>query len=739
MTTTLTPTSTDPQPQPVPAPARRSRPELVALAVLLLGTAALYLVDLGASGWANSYYAAAVQAGTRSWEAMLFGSLDAGNVITVDKPPASLWLMAASGRIFGFSAWSMLVPQALCGVGAVGLLYAAVRRVAGWVPALLAGAVLALTPVAALMFRFNNPDALLVLLMVAAAYATVRAIERAGTRWLLLAGVCIGFAFLAKMLQSFIVLPALVLAYLVCAPTTFWRRVRQLLGAAAAVVVSAGWYVALVELWPAASRPYIGGSQGNSLLELAVGYNGLSRIFGRERGTSPGATGGPGGMVGGPAGGATGAGPGGAAGTIPGGPAGVPGAGGGFPGGGPGGGFGGGPGGGFGGAPGLTRLFNTEIGGQIGWLLPTALALLIIGLWWTRRRPRTDPMRASLLLWGGWTVVTALVFSLAEGTFHAYYTVALAPGVAALVGLGGYLVWQRRGSLAGRVTGAVLVAGTAAVAWVLLGRSAAFLPWLRWVIVGAAAVTALALLVRGGRRWAATVALAAALIGLAAPAAYAVQTAATPHTGSIPLAGPSTGDGSGRTRGMPGGGMPGGGMAGGGMAGGGMAGGPGAAEGGNAALVAVLQQAGTRWSAATGGAQSGASLALASGTDVMSIGGFTGSDPAPTLAQFQAWVAAGDVRYFVEGGGPGGGMFGRGRQDAAQGTAAGGAAQGGAAQGGAAQGGAAQGTTQGDGRDAARPGRGGAASEITAWVQQTFPSSTVDGRTVYDLSRPIGS
>ena len=416
--------------------------------MLLAGTAALYLVDLGASGFANSYYAAAVQAMTRSWEAFLFGSLDAGNVITVDKPPASLWLMAASARIFGFSSWSMLVPQALLGVGSVALLYAAVRRVAGWVPALLAGAVLALTPVAALMFRFNNPDALLVLLMVAAAYATVRAIERAGTRWLLLAGVFIGFAFLAKMAQGFIVLPALVLAYLVAAPTGFWRRIRQLLGAAAAVVVSAGWYVALVELWPAGSRPYIGGSQGNSILELALGYNGLGRIFGRgsgggqerRRGRLPADAAGGGRRR----------------------PAGMPRV---VRGGGPGG------GGGFGGQAGLTRLFNTEIGGQVSWLLPAALALLVVGLWLTRRAPRTDPVRASLLLWGGWTVVTALVFSLAEGTFHAYYTVALAPGIAALIGIGGHQLWQHRAAVGGPARRRPpCVAGTAAWAWVLLGR-----------------------------------------------------------------------------------------------------------------------------------------------------------------------------------------------------------------------------------------------------------------------------
>jgi 4-amino-4-deoxy-L-arabinose transferase-like glycosyltransferase len=667
VTATLTPAPAAPASRPAPPPAR-SRTELIALGVLLAGTAALYLIDLGANGFANSYYAAAVQAMTRSWEAFFFGSLDAGNVITVDKPPASLWVMAASARIFGFSSWSMLVPQALMGVGGVALLYAAVRRVSGWVPGLLAGAVLALTPVAALMFRFNNPDALLVLLMVAAAYATVRAIERAGTRWLLLAGVFIGFGFIAKMGQAFVVLPALVLAYLVAAPTGFWRRIRQLLAAAAAVVVSAGWYVAVAELWPAASRPYIGGSTGNSVLELALGYNGLGRIFGRSAGELSGMPAGGAGM-----------------------PAGAPE---GFAGG-----MGGPGGGGFGGQAGLTRMFNGEIGGQVSWLLPAALVLLVAGLWLRRRAPRTDPVRASLLLWGGWTVVTTLVFSLAEGIFHAYYTVALAPGIAALIGIGGHELWRHRTGWPGRITLAAVVAGRAAWAFVLLGRSPEFLPWLRWVVLGVGALTVLGLLVGDrGRRAATVLALAAVLTGLTGPTAYAVQTAATAHTGSLPTAGPATTssafgerrDGRGDGFGGPGG--------------------PGESATADPALVTLLRGTDTTWSAATVSAMSGASLALSSGTDVMIIGGFTGSDPAPTLEQFQADVAAGKVRYFVEGGG----MFGRGGADRSDGTADG---------------------------DRARPmggpgGRGGTSSAITTWVQQTFTSSTVGGRTVYDLSRP---
>ena len=222
----------------------------------------LYLWNLGASGWANSFYAAAVQAGSQSWTALLFGSSDAANAITVDKTPAALWVMGISVRLFGFNAWSMLVPQALMGVAAVGVLYAAVRRVAGPRAALLSGVVLALTPAAALMFRFNNPDALLVLALVVAAYCVLRALEKSSSPWWLAgAGMALGVGFLAKMLQAFLVAPVFALVFLVCADLPWRNRVLRLLGGAAALVASTGWYLALVALWPAQSRPYIGGSQ----------------------------------------------------------------------------------------------------------------------------------------------------------------------------------------------------------------------------------------------------------------------------------------------------------------------------------------------------------------------------------------------------------------------------------------------------------------------------------------------
>src|SRR3954447_16403261 len=259
------------------------RPSLLAL---LLGAAVLYLWGLSANGYANEFYAAAAQAGSQSWKAWFFGSLDAGNSITVDKPPASLWVMGLSVRMFGLSSWALLVPQALMGVGTVALVVAAVRRTIGRPgPALLAGLVMALTPVAVLMFRFDDPDALLTLLLTAAAYAVVRALEGPrAARWLALAGALVGFAFLAKMLQAFLVLPGFALAYLLFAHGGVRRRLGHLVLAGASMLAAGGWWVAVVQLWPAASRPYIGGSTDNSVVELALGYNGLSRLTGNESG-----------------------------------------------------------------------------------------------------------------------------------------------------------------------------------------------------------------------------------------------------------------------------------------------------------------------------------------------------------------------------------------------------------------------------------------------------------------------
>ncbi|MCW2748622.1 MAG: putative glycosyltransferase, partial [Nocardioidaceae bacterium] len=417
-----------------------ARPGLWAL---LLGTALLYLWDLSSSGFANTFYAAAVQAGSQDLKAWFFGSLDASNFITVDKPPASLWVMGLSARLFGFSSWSLLIPQALMGVGTVALIHASVRRVSGHGAALAAGLVMALTPAAALMFRFDNPDALLVLLMTAAGYFVTRAQEKASGRWLALAGVALGFAFLTKMLQGLLVLPAFALVYLITAPASVRKRLLHLVVAGLTLIASAGWWVVIVALWPAGSRPYIGGSTNNSVIDLVLGYNGLGRIFGQG------------------AGGAGGGGGGGGNGNS-----------------------------GFGGATGLGRMFTSEIGLEISWLLPSALIALALGLYVTRPATRTDSQRAALLMWGGWLIVTGLIFSNMRGTMHPYYTVALAPAIAAILGITVSLLWRIRGTATGSLGFASLIAAAGIWSFSLLADSGSSL---RWVLLAVTAASALIL------------------------------------------------------------------------------------------------------------------------------------------------------------------------------------------------------------------------------------------------------
>ena len=726
-------------------PAEDPRWARPALFGVLACTALLYLWDLSRNGYANDFYAAAVQAGTRSWKAFFFGSFDSSSFITVDKTPASLWVDELSGRIFGFSSWSLLAPQAVEGTASVLLLFSAVRRWFGPAAGLIAGAVLALTPAAALIFRFNNPDALLVLLMTAAGYCVQRALERDRTRWLVLAGVLVGFAFLSKMAQAFLVLPGFGIAYLWAGPARLRRRLWQLLAALGGVIAGAGWWIAIAELVPAADRPYFGGSTNNNILELALGYNGLGRLDGSETGSV--------------------------------------------------GGGGGGGGSAFGGATGVFRLFQSEFGGQISWLLPAALLSLVALLWVSRRAARTSRVRAFALLWGGWLLVTGLVFSYMQGIIHPYYMVALAPAIGALVGVGFIALWQARLPLAGRACAAAGLLGSAAWAYVLLDRTPGWLPWLCWTvlvagILGAVAVFAVPVLLgdRGQRtRGRSALALAPVALALVAclggPLAYSLDTANTTHTGSIPSAGPavagsfgggggpggaggtggpgggfgnragagtgtggtgtgtttggtgtgtgtgaggssgtrsapsgtggfpgppgspgtgstgtgSTGTGTGtgtgtNSTGMPGtGSSTGTGAAAGRADGAGGTGGPGGLSGStqvSSALIKLLEQDGSKykWIAATEGSQSAAPIELATGGDaVMAIGGFNGTDPSPTLAEFEAMVAKHEIHYYV---GQSGNSF----------------------------------------------GGGNGSSSIESWVAAHFKSQTVGGVTVYDLT-----
>ncbi len=664
-----------------------------ALLALLAATAILYLWDLGASGWGNSFYSAAVQAGTKSWKAFFFGSSDSSNFITVDKPPAFLWPMEISARIFGLNSWSVLVPQALEGVATVGLVYLSVRRWFSAQAAILGGAVVALTPVAALMFRYNNPDAMLAMLLAGALYATMRGLERAQTKWLVLAGALVGFGFITKMMQAFLILPVMAVVYLLAAPTGWWRRVWQVCLMGVSTLVAAGWWVAAVVLTPAADRPYVGGSQNNSILNLIFGYNGFGRLTGNETGSVGG------GRVAGSMWGPTG----------------------------------------------ITRLFNTEFGNMMSWLLPGALLMGAVLLGITLRARRTDRERAALLLWGGSLVSTGLVISLAQGIIHPYYAVALAAPLGGLVGIATMGLWQRRDSVVGRIGLAAGLAATVVWSYLLLGRTADWFPALRPFVavagtLGVVAILALPLLRSVPKLAIGLVTVLGFGAALVAPLFSTVATAATPHNGAIPSVTPTASGGfGGPGGGFPGGGVPGGAgrraFAGGGFPGGGFPGGvapsfgggfpgagtgtgfPGGFPGGvapsfgggrafaggglggilgssqsNAALNKLLQADAGRytWAAATVSANSAAGYQLANGEPVMAIGGFNGTDPAPTLAQFEKYVAEGKIHYFIaggRGGGPGGAS-----------------------------------------------GSSSDASLITSWVESHYTAQTVGGVTVYDLT-----
>jgi 4-amino-4-deoxy-L-arabinose transferase-like glycosyltransferase len=532
------------------------------------------------------------------------------------------------------------------GVAAVALLYTTVRRAFGPVAALIAAAVLTLTPITVAINRDNNPDTLLVLLLVLAAWACQRALESGRLRWLLASAFFLGCGFNTKMLQAYLVLPALALVYLAFAPGGWLRRTGHLFAAGAVLAVSSFWWMVIVDLVPKGSRPYVGGSTNDTVWDLVIGYNGLGRIAG-EGGGAGGAGGGFGAM--------------------------------------------------FGGQSGLGRMFSDTIGGQISWLLPFTAIVLVSGviLYW--KRPRTDLARAALLLWGGWLVVTFVVLSYADGTMHPYYTTAMAPAIAALTGAGAVELFgaYRRGGVWSWVL-PVGIATTGAWSVVILRRTPSWHPWLTWTVAALTAVAVIGLVVvRLGRAGGGTVArfaVAAAVVGLVAslagPAAYAASAASGTTSGTNPLAGPPSGalekggpgaGGGGRMpggangEGRPSGDRPQGGMPGGkpgempGGARGGMPGGQGgyAGAGGqgtgmtrdvSSQLVSYLEknQGGATWLVAVASDQTASPLILQTGKPVISMFGFTGTDQAMTVQKLQEYVKAGKLHYVMVGGMGGG-------------------------------------------------------------------------------------
>ncbi|MFF7127491.1 glycosyltransferase family 39 protein [Streptomyces sp. NPDC008240] len=692
------PTAVTAEPPPATAAAaaapRWSLPALIAIMIL---AAVLYSWNLSGSSL-NSFYSAAVLSGTQSWKAWFFGSLDAGNFLTVDKPPLALMVMGLSCRVFGFGTWQMMAPMIVAALATIWILHTSVKRVWGHGAAALAALVLALTPITVAINRDNNPDTLLVLLMVGGAALALRAVTGGRLLPLLGSAVCFGLAFNTKMLQGYIALPAVFAVYLYAARLPLVKRIVNLLLAAVALAVSSFWWAAAVSLVPASERPYIGGSTDGTAWNLIMGYNGLGRVLGGEGN----------------------------------------------------GGGGGGGGGGFSGSAGLGRMFNDILGGQISWLLPFSAVALVAGLLLCGRAPRTDLTRAALVLWGGWTVLHFLTFSMAEGTMHPYYTTALAPGIAALCGGGGVMLLRAfRDDRRWAWVLPVALGVTAVWAIVLLRRAAGWNTWL-WPVTGAvmaAAIVGLFLFRSGDRaRLLAASVVAAVVAAVAGPAAYAWSVPAGSGGGRMggtnPTAGPSTGSGfgggpggggnggpgngelpgggaqqggrnGGASGGFPGGGemMPGGGSGelpgapsgqngqsgqapggngqmggmppggpgtsggpaeggagqgelpggGAGFGGGGMGGGPGGGMGGaDSELISYLKKHrdGAEWLLAVSNSQSAAQIELSSNVPVISMWGFTGSDNAMTVAKLKELVKKGELHYVQIGGGMGGGPGG---------------------------------------------------------------------------------
>ncbi|KRD22816.1 glycosyltransferase family 39 protein [Streptomyces sp. Root264] len=568
-------------------------------AILVLATA-LYAWNL-TSITGNTFYNAAVYSGTKSWKAFFFGALDAGSFITVDKPPFALWVMGLSARAFGYGTWQLMLPMVAMGTGSVALVHRLVKRDFGPVAATLSALVLALTPITVAITRDTNPDPVLVFLMLLGAAALLKAVRTGRLLPLVWSGVAIGFAFNTKMMQAYVVLPAFFLVYLWAADASLGKRIRNLAAGTAALIVSSAWWMVVVDLIPASSRPYIGGSTDNTVWDLVIGYNGFGRVFGASS------------SVGSQGNGAS-----------------------------------------FGGEAGLYRMFNDIMGGQISWLIPFAAIALAAGLVLRGRAPRTDAKRAALMLWGGWFVLHYLTFALAEGTFHPYYVTAMAPGIAALAGAGAVMLYGAfRERAAAKWSWVLPTAIVVSTGWalVLLQRvsdSGTLYAVTEAVVAVAGAASVIGLLVARftkRQRLMGVAALAAVVALLAGPAAYSASAATSGTNGTNPTAGPDTGGGMG-----------------GGQRSGGAGGAPGAGSGEAPSARGDGQVSGGTSSSSSGGnnspangdnsMESGTTESNTAGSSTAESGGTESSDASSGAAE------AGTTESDASGTGPGGGMGG---------------------------------------------------------------------------------
>ncbi|MEO5951323.1 MAG: glycosyltransferase family 39 protein [Chloroflexia bacterium] len=620
------------------------------LALPLTISALLNMWNLAQNGYSNLYYSVAVQSMTQNFRSFFYAAYDPGGFITVDKPPVALWIQAISAKIFGFSSLSILLPQAIAGVVSVGILYLLVRRLFGGFAGFVAALALAITPIAVAVERTNNTDTFLMLTTLLAAWALTLATEKGKLSILLLGLGLVGVAFNIKMLAAFIILPAFYLLYFVAAPIKWHMRIVHLAVASLVLFgVALSWPLA-VDLTPASARPWVGGSQANSVLDLALNYNGLGRVTGNE-GVGGGGFGGRSGPR--------------QPNVNPGNGTGIPGAT--FPGGTNRGNRGGGnrgqfpqdgqnginPGGilplignigrGFAGGglfgagePGATRLFTGLMAGQWSWLFPLALIGVVAALFGIRKWWPLERKGQAILLWSGWLAVYGVVFSIASGIFHPYYLIMLGPPTAALVGIGVSSLWtsyRRDGWQAWLLPVALLA--TAFWQSKVLADYTVWSAWLTPVLFAGSAVAAVGLVVTRllakridgrWRRWAMAPLAVGMLALLVSPAAWAVTPVlAGPSNASLPTSGPEAlnqNDPSSWTR---------------------------LNDTSNDGLIKYLKenQDGYYYLLVVANSQQASSIALKTDLPVMSAGGFMGTDPTLTAEKLADLVATKQVRFVM--------------------------------------------------------------------------------------------
>jgi 4-amino-4-deoxy-L-arabinose transferase-like glycosyltransferase len=623
-----------------------------ALGGILLISVVMNFYALGKNGF-GSYYPAAIRSMLDNWHNFFFVAYDPGGFVSIDKPPVGFWLEAASAKIFGFNSVSILLPQALAGVLSVWLLYYLVRRHFGVIAGLLAALALALNPISILTNRNVTIDSTLTLVLLLGAWTVLKAAETGRLRWLLLTAFIVGIGFNIKTLEAYLVVPAYGLLYLLAAPHRLRKRIGHLaLAGVLLLAISLSWVVA-VDLTPASQRPYVGSTQDNSELSLALGYNGIQRLLGSFGGFGGGSSanrpsnGTP------PSGNTSRTGTSSTPGTPPN--------------------FGNGgstnargiragqqpPSGGSGGAgglfdigtPGPLRLFTQPLAGQIAWLLPFALLGAVALAWQRRPRLQSDRKQQSLVLWGMWLLTMGIFFSVAS-FFHQYYMTVMAPAIAALFGIGVVTIWQdyRRGGWRGWLLPVALVATVAEQVYIL----SQYPTWGQWlipplVVLGVIAVGALLIarlaprlhLKAPGRRFLVPALTAGVLVLMLAPTVWAAIPILTSTQADTLVAGPT------QTTSF----------------GGNVGGGQSANASSDAALIRYLEahQGTAKYLVAVLNSKGADPIILATNKPVMTLGGFSGTDPILTTSQLAALVESGQVKYFLINGSGGGGAGGSGQ------------------------------------------------------------------------------